>query len=201
MEDVATPAAFARDPARVHAFYNARRAQLRDPAIAPNAAHLALAGPDAAWPGRFLRATQNVDDLHGRAGARRLVHMHGELRKARCMRCGDVCAWDGDLSVVTNCPSCGAAGGMRANVVWFGEVPLGMDRIEQALASCDLFVAIGTRAQVHPAAGFVDRVAGPARTIELNLQDSAASARFDETHRGPASETVPRLVAALLREA
>jgi NAD-dependent deacetylase len=198
IEDVATPEAFARDPARVHAFYNARRAQLRDPAIAPNAAHRALAALDAAWRGPFLLATQNVDDLHARAGARRLAHMHGELGKARCLRCAATADWPGDLSVASTCPACGAAGGMRPHVVWFGEIPLEMDAIERALADCDLFLAIGTSGQVHPAAGFVARVAGRARTIELNLEGSAVSSIFDETRRGPASETVPRLVAELL---
>lgn len=199
VEDVATPQAFARDPAGVHGFYNARRAQLRDPAIGPNAAHRALARLDAAWTGAFLLVTQNVDDLHARAGSRRLVHMHGELAKARCLRCGSVSAWADDLSVATACPACGAAGGMRPHVVWFGEVPLAMDVIGRALAGCDLFVAIGTSAQVYPAAGFVDLVAGRARTIELNLDMSGASDLFDETRRGPASETVPALVGELLR--
>lgn len=198
IEDVATPEAFARDPQRVHAFYNARRAQLGDRAVMPNAAHRALAALDAAWPGPFLLATQNVDDLHARAGARRLVHMHGELGKARCMRCTAAVDWAGDLSVASACPACGAAGGMRPHVVWFGEVPLAMDAIDRALATCDLFVAVGTSGHVHPAAGFVARVAGRARTIELNLEASAVSGVFDETRRGPASETVPQLVAELL---
>ena len=198
IEDVATPEAFARDPRRVHAFYNARRAQLRDPAVTPNAAHRALAALDAAWPGPFLLATQNVDDLHERAGARRLVHMHGELRKARCLRCTATADWPGDLSVASVCPACGAAGAMRPHVVWFGEIPLAMDAIDRALATCDLFLAVGTSGHVHPAAGFVARVAGRARTIEFNVEGSAVSDSFDETRRGPASETVPQLVAELL---
>ena len=199
VEDVATPQAFARDPAAVHGFYNARRAQLRDPAIQPNAAHRALADLDAAWPGPFLLVTQNVDDLHARAGSRRLIHMHGELAKARCLRCATVSTWAEDLSVATACPACGAAGGLRPHVVWFGEMPLELDAIGRALDACDLFVAIGTSAQVYPAAGFVDQVPDRARRIELNLERSAASDRFDETRRGPAGETVPRLVHDLLR--
>ncbi|WP_270933721.1 Sir2 family NAD+-dependent deacetylase [Falsiroseomonas oryzae] len=198
IEDVATPEAFARDPARVHAFYNARRAQLRDPAIRPNAAHRALAELDAAWPGELLLVTQNVDDLHDRAGSRRLLHMHGELMRARCMTCEAVHPWPDDLSTATTCPACGQAGGMRPHVVWFGEMPLDMARIGAALDRCDLFVAIGTSGQVYPAAGFVAEVAGRARTVELNLEPSAVASDFDEALHGPATETVPSFVARLL---
>lgn len=196
IEDVATPEAFARDPTRVHGFYNARRAQLRDPAIRPNAAHRALADLDARWPGALLLVTQNVDDLHARAGSRRLLPMHGELMKARCRGCGAVIPWSEDLSTATPCPACGQAGGMRPHVVWFGEMPLGMDRIGAALEACDVFAAIGTSGQVYPAAGFVAEVAGRARSIEFNLEPSGG--RFDERRLGPATETVPRFVAELL---
>jgi NAD-dependent deacetylase len=196
IEDVATPEAFARDPTRVHGFYNARRAQLRDPAIRPNAAHRALAELDARWPGALLLVTQNVDDLHARAGSRRLLPMHGELLKARCRGCEAVVPWSEDLSTATPCPACGQAGGMRPHVVWFGEMPLGMDRIGAALEACDVFAAIGTSGQVYPAAGFVAEVAGRARSIEFNLEPSGG--RFDERRLGPATETVPRFVAELL---
>ncbi|WP_137180656.1 Sir2 family NAD+-dependent deacetylase [Roseomonas sp. AR75] len=198
IEDVATPEAFARDPARVHAFYNARRAQLRDPAIVPNAAHRALAELEARWPGDFLLVTQNVDALHDRAGSRRLLHMHGELMKARCRHCAAVMPWEEDLSTANPCPACGQAGGMRPDVVWFGEMPLHMDAIGAALARCDLFAAIGTSGQVYPAAGFVAEVRGRARTVELNLEASAVRSEFDEARHGPATETVPRFVAELL---
>lgn len=198
LEDVATPEAFARDPARVHAFYNARRAQLRDPAIQPNAAHHALAELEARWPGEVLLVTQNVDDLHARAGSRKLVPMHGELLKARCLRCQAVQEWAEDLSTATACPACGAAGGMRPHVVWFGEMPLQMRRIGAALAACDIFVSIGTSGQVYPAAGFVAEVAGRARTVELNLEPSAGTELFAEAHHGPATEVVPRFVRDLL---
>jgi NAD-dependent deacetylase len=198
LEDVATPEAFARDPARVHAFYNARRAQLRDPAIQPNAAHRALAELEARWPGEVLLVTQNVDDLHARAGSRKLVPMHGELLKARCLRCQAVQEWAEDLSTATACPACGAAGGMRPHVVWFGEMPLQMRRIGAALAACDIFVSIGTSGQVYPAAGFVAEVASRARTVELNLEPSAGTELFAEAHHGPATEVVPRFVRELL---
>jgi NAD-dependent deacetylase len=198
IEDVATPEAFARNPARVHGFYNARRAQLRDPTVAPNAAHRALAELDARWPGELLLVTQNVDDLHDRAGSRRLVHMHGELMKARCGCCGVVRPWVDDLSLATPCPACGRLGGMRPHVVWFGEMPLGMEEIGTALERCDIFIAIGTSSQVYPAAGFVAEVTGRARTIELNLEPTPGTRLFEEAHHGPASEVVPRFVAELL---
>lgn len=193
IEDVATPEAFARDPARVHAFYNARRAQLA--AVEPNAAHHALARLEREWPGPVLLVTQNVDDLHDRAGSRPL-HMHGELRRARCLACAETMPWTADLSTATPCPACGAAA-LRPDVVWFGEMPLEMDRIAAALAGCGLFVSIGTSGTVYPAAGFVAD-AGHARTVELNLEPSASSASFDEAHHGPATETVPTFVHRLL---
>lgn len=197
IEDVATPEAFARDPVRVHGFYNARRAQL--PLARPNAAHTALARLEHLWPGDFLLVTQNVDDLHDRAGSRPL-HMHGELARARCTHCGAVHAWPSDLATDTRCPACGEAGGMRPHVVWFGEMPLEMDRINDALAACDLFVAIGTSAQVYPAAGFVAEVRGRARTVELNLEPTAASHLFDEARHGPAGTVVPEFVTELLHD-
>lgn len=198
IEDVATPEAFARDPARVQGFYNARRAQLRDPAIQPNAAHLALAELERRWPAEVLLVTQNVDDLHDRAGSRNLLHMHGELMKARCARCEAVHPWPGDLSADTPCPACRRAGFMRPHVVWFGEMPLFMEEIDEALGRCGLFVSIGTSGQVYPAAGFVAEVRGRARTVELNLEPSEGSALFDEARHGPATELVPRFVAELL---
>ena len=198
IEDVATPEAFARDPARVHGFYNARRAQLRDASVQPNAAHRALAELDAQWPGGLLLVTQNVDNLHDRAGSRRLLHMHGELMKARCLDCRAVLPWEHDISTLTPCPACEARGGMRPDVVWFGEMPMHMEAIGAALDDCTIFVAIGTSGQVYPAAGFVAEVAGRARTMEVNLEPTAGTALFDEAMHGPATETVPRLVEQLL---
>lgn len=196
VEDVATPEAFRRNPALVQAFYDARRARLFE--VAPNPAHLALGRLDSAWPGELLLVTQNVDDLHERGGARRLLHMHGELRSAWCTACGARHRWDGPLGTCPPCPACGARG-LRPDIVWFGEMPYGMDRILRALAACDLFVAIGTSGQVYPAAGFVEtaRAAG-AHTIELNLDPSAMSERFHERRLGPAGALVPALVDELL---
>lgn len=199
IEDVATPEAFRRDPARVHGFYNARREQLRDPAIRPNAAHLALAELERRWPAGFLLVTQNVDDLHDRAGSRRLLHMHGELMKARCTRCEAVHPWAADLSTDTPCPACHRAGGMRPQVVWFGEMPLQMEEIGAALEGCGLFLSIGTSGQVYPAAGFVAELRGRAHTVELNLQPTEAASVFDEAIHGPATEVVPRFVGDLLK--
>lgn len=198
LEDVATPEAFARDPARVHAFYNARRRQLRDPAVQPNAAHQALARLSREWPGGVTVVTQNVDDLHDRAGTANLIHMHGELAKARCTACGAVMPWLEDLSLDTCCPACGATGTLRPHVVWFGEMPFAMDEIYAALDACALFVSIGTSGAVYPAAGFVAEVRGRARTLELNLEPSEGSHLFDEAIHGPATVLVPAFVARLL---
>jgi len=199
VEDVATPDAFRRDPARVHAFYNARRAQLRDPAVRPNAAHAALARLEREHrSGAFLLVTQNVDGLHARAGSERLIEMHGALRRLRCLRCAAVVAWEGDCSTETSCPNCGRAGGLRPDIVWFGEMPVRMDEIEAALDRCDLFVSVGTSGQVYPAAGFVEAVAGRARTLELNLEPTGGSALFDAARHGPATRLVPEWVAEVL---
>lgn len=202
IEDVATPEAFARDPALVQDFYNGRRRQLST--VRPNAAHRALAELAARWQGDFLLVTQNVDDLHDRAHAETppapgfaLIHMHGELRKARCTRIGEVCEWPGDLAAHEPSPH-HPRGRLRPHIVWFGEMPLHMGRIEAALARCDLFVSIGTSGAVRPAAGFVEaaRSAG-ARTVEINLEPTIGRRRFDEGLYGPATEVVPAFCATL----
>jgi NAD-dependent deacetylase len=200
IEDVATPEAFARDPARVQDFYNHRRANLLSTAVAPNAAHLALARLEAEWPGEVLLVTQNIDDLHERAGSGKLIHMHGELLKARCLACGGVNAWRAPMTDVSLCPSCGAEGTLRVHVVWFGEMPLEMDRIYEALGACDLFVSIGTSGNVYPAAGFVAEARGNglAHTVELNLEPSEGHSLFDEHHYGPATVEVPAFVERIL---
>jgi NAD-dependent deacetylase len=199
IEDVATPEAFARDPEAVHAFYNARRRGLLDLAIQPNAAHRALAELEQRWSGPVLLVTQNIDDLHERAGSRNLIHMHGEILKARCTACGSVRPWREDLSTDLPCPACANAGGMRPDVVWFGEMPLEMDRIYAALANAELFISIGTSGAVYPAAGFVAeaRAAG-AHTVELNLEPSEGAQHFAEDRHGPASEIVPAYLRELL---
>lgn len=203
LEDVATPEAFARDPDRVHAFYNTRRRALRDPKVKPNAAHHALVRLARAWPAPVTVVTQNVDDLHDRAGQgafgpSSLIHMHGELARVRCEACGAVLPWEDDLSTRTVCPACGHAGRMRPHVVWFGEMPLRMDEIAAALEASGLFVSIGTSGAVWPAAGFVAEVRGRARTVELNLEPSEGAHLFDEVIEGPATRTVPAFVDRLL---
>jgi NAD-dependent deacetylase len=195
VEDVATPEGFRTDPERVHAFYNERRAQLAS--VQPNEAHLALARLEAQWPGDFLLVTQNVDDLHDRAGSVNLLHMHGELLKVRCMACRAVLGWTGGTGPGTPCPACGATR-LRPHIVWFGEVPLHMDTIMEALEACDCFIAIGTSGQVYPAAGFFEAVPDRCRTVELNMELSAVSSRFRERRQGPAGLCVPRLVEELL---
>lgn len=202
LEDVATPEAFQRNPALVHEFYNARRRQLVRGSVAPNAAHQALARLEAHFPGDVLVVTQNVDDLHERAGTRSLIHMHGELRKARCQITGTIHPVDDDLSVERQCACCGRAGALRPHIVWFGEMPLHMDEIEQALLACDLFVSIGTSGQVYPAAGFVQwAAAAKACTVELNLEPAANRSAFDMHWQGPATRLVPELVDVLLQRA
>jgi NAD-dependent deacetylase len=202
IEDVATPEAFERDPARVHAFYNERRRGLRNSNVQPNAAHRALAELEQRWPGELLLVTQNIDDLHERAGSRNLVHMHGELLKTRCAHCGALAAGIADLSIELECARCREAGGLRPHVVWFGELPLEMDRIYEALGRCGLFISIGTSGNVYPAAGFVAeaRQSAGARTVELNLEPSEGATLFDERHYGPATEIVPAYVRRLLAE-
>ena len=196
VEDVCTPEALARDPLLVHRFYDERRAALA--AVEPNAAHRALARLDAHRGGELLIVTQNVDDLHERAGATRMLHMHGELRSALCAACGERRAWAGALPPGTTCDACGAAA-LRPDIVFFGEMPYEMERIEQALARADLFVSIGTSGAVYPAAGFVQLAAHyGARTLELNLERSAGSDWFEETRLGAASVLVPAWIEEMI---
>lgn len=195
-EDLATPEAFGRDSTLVHRFYNARRAQLK--VVGPNAAHLALAALEQAWAakGAFLLVTQNVDDLHERAGSQRLVHMHGEIRKLRCQACGNVVYHVEDAGRELACAACGVKGRMRPHIVWFGEVPFGMDEIYAAADEADIFVAIGTSGVVYPAAGLVDAVRRNGRdcqTIEINPKPTGNSG-----FRSVIAETAVSGVAKLL---
>jgi len=199
VEDVATPEGFQRDPVRVQAFYNARRRQLQQPEIAPNAAHLALAELEKSLGDHFLLVTQNIDNLHERAGNQRVLHMHGELLKVRCTRSNQVIEWPGDLTVDDRCHCCQFPSPLRPHVVWFGEMPIGMDEIYQALAKADYFISIGTSGHVYPAAGFVHeaRLSG-AHTVELNLEPSQVESQFDERKYGLASEVVPAFVRQMI---
>ena len=196
IEDVATPEAFARDPDLVLRFYDMRREAIQR--AQPNAAHDALARLDAAWPGELTIVTQNVDDLHERAGAKRLIHMHGEHLSAWCTVCDARGVWRATLIDRPACPACGLAA-LRPDIVWFGEMPYRMDEIDTALSRADLFVSIGTSGAVYPAAGYV-RTARHygAQTLELNLDPSQGSVFFDQSRMGRASDLVPAWVDELL---
>ena len=197
VEDVATPEAYVRDPGLVHEFYDARRARLAE--VEPNAAHRVIARLDAEWPGDLLIVTQNVDDLHERAGAKRLLHMHGELLSGWCLRCNERFSWATEMGEDAGCPSCATIGLVRPDIVWFGEMPYDMERIETALMGCDLFVSIGTSGAVYPAAGFVQTAKyRGARTVEINLEPSQGSLLFDERRYGMASVEVPQWVDQIL---
>jgi NAD-dependent deacetylase len=201
LREVATPQGFARNPALVHDFYNARRANMR--AAAPNTAHLALARLQRDWRqarpgGSVTLVTQNIDDLHERAGAQDVIHMHGQLSRALCGACD--ARWDAPerMHPADSCPACGAAA-TRPDVVWFGEFPYHMQSIERALRRAELFVAIGTSGAVYPAAGFVAEAAAMgADTLEINLERSDAASAFAAHLHGPATVTVPAWVAGLL---
>ncbi|MEZ5714097.1 MAG: NAD-dependent deacylase [Paracoccaceae bacterium] len=197
LSEVATPEGFARNPALVQDFYNARRANAKG--AAPNAAHEAVAQLQRDWPGEVVIVTQNVDDLHERGGATGVIHMHGQLDQALCAACGQRWPAPDEMAPDDPCPRCGVPA-TRPDVVWFGEVPYAMDDILAHLATAETFAAIGTSGEVYPAAGFVD-LAGRAgaHTVELNLEPSSVVSRFDETRFGKASDVVPEWVAGLLR--
>ncbi len=196
VEDVASPEAYDVQPTVVHRFYDARRAALD--AVRPNPAHVALVRLEEHLGEDVVVVTQNIDDLHERAGSTRVIHMHGQLRSALCRDCGGRSPWTEDLADFPPCPRCGVSE-LRPDVVWFGEIPYDMDRILLALQSADLFVSVGTSGAVYPAAGFVQHArACGARTLELNLQPSEVTALFDEARQGPAGELVPAWVDELL---
>ena len=204
IHEVATPEAFARDPALVHRFYNARRAAL--PEVTPNAAHEALARLQREHSGRVTIVTQNVDDLHERGGASEVIHMHGTLLQMLCGACGQRWRWEGDADCSTACPVCMASlpsadalAVPRPDIVWFGEMPYAMPEIERAVSASDLFVSIGTSGEVYPAAGYVQlaRMNG-VRTLEINLEPSSNAAMFDEQRTGKAGTLVPQWVDGIL---
>jgi NAD-dependent deacetylase len=197
VEDVATPEAFVRDRDLVLRFYDMRRAAIQTKV--PNAAHEALARLDREWPGELTIVTQNVDDLHERAGAKRLIHMHGTHLTAWCLACNARPGWTAPLIDGPPCPVCAAKGSLRPDIVWFGEMPYHMDAINAALSSADLFVSIGTSGAVYPAGGYVRRArASGIATLELNLEPSQGSHYFDDARYGPATQVVPDWVEQVL---
>ncbi len=197
---VASLKGFRNNPTLVHDFYNDRRAQLQN--VEPNAAHFALAKLEKVDGLEVLHVTQNVDNLCERAGSKNLIHMHGELLKARCQMCGEVFDGDGETSVSESCPECGFTskwGGLRPHIVWFGEMPFKMNEIEKAISNCDIFVAIGTSGKVYPAAGLV-KIAKSygAKTILINRDEPDNLLDFDQIIQGKASIEVPKWVGQLL---
>ena len=197
--ELANIEAWERDPELVWQYYSDRR---RGAAGAePNAAHLALAEFERALPDNFFLCTQNVDGLHEAAGSREVAHIHGKLFESRCAgECGRPVAADRKPYAAGDLPRCGCGALLRPNVCWFGEQPYELDRVYQALESCDLFLAIGTSGSVQPVAGFVTLLKHrnrPARTIFLGLEEPANARYFDEVHLGRAVEVVPRVLQAL----
>ncbi|MCH7815521.1 MAG: NAD-dependent protein deacylase [Proteobacteria bacterium] len=197
VEEVATPEGFERNPQLVYEFYNQRRRELLSDKVKPNAAHTALAKFEHQFDGSFLLVTQNIDNLHERAGSQNLVHMHGEILKMRCRNSHLVFDIREDLVFDTQCRCCRSPGNLRPHIVWFGEIPLHMNKINQALENCDIFVSIGTSGNVYPASGFYQTAKiSRAHTVELNLEQTGSS--FDEHIYGPASELVPFYFESLL---
>lgn len=195
--EIATPEAFERDPGLVYRFYNARRNQLRD--VQPNAAHEAIARLQSSFAGEVFLVTQNVDDLHERGGSVQVCHMHGQLRTVLCTSCGGAMPMQSDYDGQSACPACGQLGGLRPDVVWFGEMPYHMNDIDRKLRACDLFIAIGTSGVVYPAAGFVrEATHAGALAIEVNKEASDVAGYFHAHRVGPATEQVPLLVDTLL---
>jgi len=196
VEDVATPEAFERNPQLVQKFYNARRRQLSE--VEPNPAHLALAHLEEAYQDKLTVITQNVDDLHERAGLKNILHIHGQLLRKKCTWCETGSECHGDISVEQVCENCQRSGGLRPDIVWFGEMPYYLEQIDQLLTSTDIFISIGTSGHVYPAAGFAQqaKIHG-AQSIELNKETTVQSPGFDEARQGLASETVPTLVEEL----
>lgn len=196
LNEVATPEGFARNPGQVVEFYNARRANCA--AATPNAAHEALARLERVLTGEVLIVTQNVDDLHQRAGSSSVLQMHGALRRALCADCGHSWTAPDVMAVADPCPAC-AAPRTRPDVVWFGEIPYHMDTIELALSTCRFFAAIGTSGSVWPAAGFASAARrNGAHCVELNLEPSEVSRVFHERRYGPATQIVPDWVETVI---
>ena len=195
--EIATPGAFSRNPELVYRFYNARRRQMGD--ARPNDAHRALARLQQSYRGDVFLVTQNVDDLHERAGSSQICHMHGELMSVLCQRCGVRSPWQLDCDQSTICPGCASSGSVRPDIVWFGEMPYSLEDIGRRLIQCDLFVAIGTSGVVYPAAGFVREARhSGAITVEINREPSEVTSEFQQQRLGLATREVSALVEELL---
>jgi NAD-dependent deacetylase len=187
IEEVATPEGFRKNPGLVYQFYNERKKQLS--LVHPNLAHQILAQVEERLGDGFSLITQNVDNLHERAGSKNIFHMHGELTKVRCSKCQEVFTFLEDLNSSHSCFFCKSPGTLRPHIVWFGEIPLYMKEIEKLLKKCDLFISVGTSNQVYPAAGFSQlTLSHGARNVEINLEETATSDNFHETILGKAGE-------------
>ncbi|MEP1446897.1 MAG: Sir2 family NAD+-dependent deacetylase [Paraglaciecola sp.] len=199
VEEVATPEGFRRNPELVYRFYNQRRRQLLSPEVKPNRAHLALAKLESCFKNNFTLITQNVDNLHQRAGNVNVLHMHGDLLSARCLGSGQSSALRTDLDSSNRCQCCSPPNYLRPDIVWFGEMPKYMQQIEDTLSEANLFVSIGTSGTVYPAAGFVNLAnQSGAHSVELNLEPSSGENAFTEKHYGPATEIVSNFVDSLI---
>ncbi|QLB18606.1 Sir2 family NAD+-dependent deacetylase [Mannheimia granulomatis] len=199
VEDVATPEGYKRDRELVQRFYSERRRKLFDPEVQPNAAHLALAKLEEKLGENLLIVTQNVDNLHERAGSKNVIHMHGELLKVRCPNKGTVYEWHGDVTDESRCTCCIQPARLCPHIVWFGEIPLQMLEIDEAIYDCDIFVSIGTSDNVYPAAGFVEKAnRWKSYTVELNLEPSKVKTAFKEARYGKATEVVSQFVEEIL---
>ena len=194
IEEVASPHAWARDPALVWEFYSMRRKVAA--AAKPNPAHFALAELEKKIGDRLFLCTQNVDNLHEQAGSRWVTHMHGELFKSRCDTCRrppftDEKLYEPPLAV----PQCDCGGQIRPHICWFGEVPFELDGIFEALDRCTIFAAVGTSGVVEPAASFVAHVARRSRTYYVGPELPANASAFDECFQEPAGQILPKLFA------
>jgi NAD-dependent deacetylase len=195
IEGVASPDAWHRDPRLVWEFYSMRRRVAAD--AKPNPAHFVLAKLEQKLQDRLFLCTQNVDDLHEQAGAKRAVHMHGELFKSRCDSCSRPPFEDKSIyDAPTELPRCDCGGRIRPHICWFGEVPFELDRVFQALERCTIFMAVGTSGVVEPAASFVVHAGSRARTIYVGAEEPANASTFTECHLGKAGEVLPKLLGA-----
>jgi NAD-dependent deacetylase len=196
VEKVGSLRGYIADPAGVLEFYNGIR---RDIHAEPCAAHLALARLEAEWPWRVTVCTQNVDNLHQRAGSKNVIAMHGDITTDRCHACGAIAPVDGDVTLETSCAACGKIGSMRPNLIWFGEIPIGMDQVMDALETADMFVAIGTSGEVFPASSLADRARYRGiPTLLLNLDPPSNNNAFDSSRYGEADQIVPEWVHEIL---
>ena len=200
VEDVASIEGFERNPALVHDFYNELKIEVAK--AKPNAAHLAITKLQQEYPGQVSIATQNVDTLHEKAGNQNVYHIHEQINQAVCLNCGQVMETWGDVDTETTCPHCHIMGMMKPNIVFFGENLLCMDKVEELLRRCDLFISIGTSGVVYPAAGFVQTAKYyGADTIEFTLETTANNFLFDRHIYGKAGETFPPFVDELIKKA